>query len=212
MTRVYVAYWFRWSCYEAGRALRAHHAPFELGDVAGGLIVDPAVAAGFLHPYVEPDRRIEAGLLGKHEVGQFGAKVFTVFRGLEVTVLISPAGDVIDHAFDQLGHAGFTLRAAQLSVEVLAGDDIGGGLRPIRRDHHIALLEEDRAFIVADGSGARLPADIVIGGLIGFEPGGEIAGERNPGLRRCLRVQNCFYFRKCNGRLAHRKSFPPEKY
>ena len=61
------------------------------------------------------------------------------------------------------------LRRAQLAVEVLAGDDVGGGLRPVGRHFHVALLEDHRAFVVADGGGARLPGDLVVGGLAGLQ-------------------------------------------
>ena len=154
-----------------------HHAGFELGDAAGRLVVDPAVAAGFADADVEPDGRIEAGLLGKHEVGQFEAEVFAVGFGLEIAVLVAPVGDGIDHALDELGDAGFALGRAHLAVEILAGDDVGGGLGPIDGHDDVALFEDNRAFIVADGGGAGLPLDFVVGGLAGLQLGRKIARE-----------------------------------
>jgi hypothetical protein len=62
-------------------------------------------------------------------------------------------------------------------MEILAGDDIRGGLRPVRRDLDVALLKDDRAFIVADGGGPQLPLDVVVGGFPRFEFAGEITRE-----------------------------------
>ncbi len=167
---------------EAGGALRPQHAGFELGDAIGLLVVDPAVAARFLDPHIEPDRRVEAGLLGEHQVGEFGAEIFTVGIGLEIAVLLAPIGDSVHHALDQLGHAGLAVRRPELAVKVLAGDDIGGGLRPVHGHFDIALLEDDGALVVADGSGAGLPLNLIVGGFARFEPGGEKAREGNPAL------------------------------
>jgi hypothetical protein len=111
--------------------LRTHDARFELLDGVGFLFVNPAVAAGFGDADIEPDGRIEAGLLGEHEVGELEAEILGVGLGLEVVVLFAPAGDGIDHALDELGDAGFALGRAHFAVEVLAGDDVGGGLGPV---------------------------------------------------------------------------------
>jgi hypothetical protein len=92
------------------------------------------------------------------------------FIGLEVAVLLAPVGDGVHHALHQLRHAGFALGRPQLAVEILAGDDVGGGLRPVHGHFHVALLEDDRAFVVADGGGAGFPLDLVVRGLAGFEP------------------------------------------
>ena len=89
---------------------------------------------------------------------------------------------------DQLGDAGLALRRAELAVEVLAGDDVGGGLRPVDGHFDIALLEDDGAFVVADGGGAGLPLDFVVGGFAGFEPRRKVTREGNPRTRfgRCF--------------------------
>ena len=91
------------------------------------------------------------------------AEVFGVFGRAEVMLFGAPIGDGVDDAADQLAHAGFALRRAHLAVEILADDDVGGGLGPIRRDFDVALLEDDGALVVADGGGAQLPSDFVIG-------------------------------------------------
>ena len=119
--------------------------------------VEPAVAARFLHSHVEPDGRIEGRLLMQHQVGQFVAEVLAIRRRREVAVLHAPVGDGIDNAMHQFRHAALPLGRAQFAVEVLAGDDVGGGLRPVAGHFNIALLENHRAFVVADGGGAGFP-------------------------------------------------------
>ena len=190
---------------EAGRALRPPRAAFELLDAVGRGVVDPAVAARFFHAHVEPNRRIEAGLLREHQVGQLGAEVLAILVAAEIPVLLAPAGDGVDHPLHQLGHAGFALRRPQLAMEVLAGDDVGGRLRPIGRHHDVALLEDHRAFVVADRGGAGFPAYLVIRSLAGRKPGGKIAGKRYPGIAWLggLNLQR-FYFRtQTYGKLSH---------
>ena len=78
---------------------------------------------------------------------------------------------------DQLRDAGLALGRAQLAVEILAGDDVGGGLRPVGRHFDVALLENHRAFIIADGGGAQFPVDLVVRGLSRLQLAGEVAGE-----------------------------------
>ena len=68
---------------EAGRALRARLALLQLHDVVAGFVVIEAVAARFVHADVEPDRRIEARLLGQHQVRQLVAEILRVFAVLK---------------------------------------------------------------------------------------------------------------------------------
>ena len=150
---------------EARRALRPRIGRVDLFDLVGGFVVIPAVAARFLDAHVEPHRRVEARLLRQHQVRQLVAEAGGVLGRAEVALLGAPIGDGVDHAADQLAHAGLALRRADLPVKILADDDVGGGLRPVRRDLDVALLEDDRALVVADGGGAQLPGDFVIGVL-----------------------------------------------
>ena len=99
------------------------------------------------------------------EVGEVVAKVLDVFDGGEITVGGAPVGDGVGNAVDQLPQAGLALGRALPSVEILAGDDVGGGLRPVARDLDIALLEDRLAFFVGDGRRASLPLDGVVGAL-----------------------------------------------
>ncbi len=101
-------------------------------------------------------------------MSEFGAEVFGIVLGLEVVSFEAPIGDGVDNAMHQLTDAGFTLGRAHPPVKVFARHDIGGGLRPIGRHFHIALLEDDRAFVVADGSGPQLPVDEVVRGDAGL--------------------------------------------
>src|SRR6185437_227558 len=138
--------------------------------------------ARFLHADVEPYRRVEARLLREHQVSEFAAEIFEVLRTGEVAVLFAPAGDGVHDALHQLRHAGLALRRPKLAVEVLAGDDVGRGLRPIDGNFDVALFEDDGAFIVADRGGTRLPLDFVVRVLTGFQPGRKVSRERNSRL------------------------------
>ena len=162
---------------EARRALRPRHALFQLGDAVLAAIVDPAVAAPFLHAHVEPHRRVETRLLRQHQVRQVVAERFPVHLRLEIPVLLAPLGDGIHHPLHQLGGAGLPLRRPEFAVEVLAGDDVGGRLRPVHRNFHVALLEDHRTLVVSDQSRAGFPLHIVVGCLARFQPGGKIARE-----------------------------------
>src|SRR5580692_1113102 len=54
-------------------------------------------------------------------------------------------------------HRAFALRRAGLAVEIFAGDDVGGRLRPALRHLDIFLAENGHALFVADQRGALLP-------------------------------------------------------
>jgi hypothetical protein len=52
---------------------------------------------------------------------------------------------------------------AQLSVQIFAGDDVGGRHRPVLRNLHVLLLEQDLAFGAGDLGYTQLPLNFVIG-------------------------------------------------
>src|SRR5262249_38966701 len=83
---------------------------------------------------------------------------------LEIALFPAPTRDCVDNAPDQLSYACLTLRRSDLAVEILADHDVGRGLRPISRRLYVALLENNRPLIVANGSRSQLPLDLVIGG------------------------------------------------
>ena len=91
--------------------------------------------------HVEPHRRIEGHFLGQHQVRQFVGN-FAASSGCGSSRPPCPSRDGVDHARDQLAHAGLALRRADLAMEILAGDDVGGGLRPVDRDFDVPLLED----------------------------------------------------------------------
>ena len=114
-----------------------------------------------LHAYVEPDRRIEAHLLFNEQVRELVAeRIAGLFVG-EIAAFLAPTHDGVGDAADQLAHGVFALARARLSVEIFAGDDVGGGLRPILRDFHTFLAEDGHALFVADQCGALFPFDRV---------------------------------------------------
>jgi len=172
---------------KAGRTLRPRLAALQLADGVRGLVVVPAVTTCLLHANVEPNRGVEAGLLRQHEVGQFQAEVLGVLRRGEVLAVRTPIGDGIHHAMDQLRNAVLALGRPELAMEVLAGHDVGGGLRPVGGDLDIALLENYRALFVSNRSGAQIPLNFIVGSPAGFKPGSEVAGERDTGTRRFRR-------------------------
>ena len=126
---------------------------------------------GFLHADVKPHRRVEASLLRQHQVGQVIAEVGGVLDGFEVALEHAPVRDGVDHAADELAHAGLALGRAHLAVEIFADDDVGGSLGPVRRHLHVALFEDDSAFIVADGRCSQLPGHFVVGSFSGLQLG-----------------------------------------
>ena len=123
---------------------------------------------------VKPDRRIEAGLLGQHQVRQLVAEILRVVAGLEIAAVRAPIGDGVHHAMDQLADATLAFRRPQFAVKVFADDDVGGRLGPFGRHLHVILLEYDGALIVTDGGGAELPGDLVVRGLVKLQLLGEV--------------------------------------
>src|SRR5580692_12983005 len=90
-------------------------------------------------------------------------------------------------------------------MEILTGDDVGGGLRPIHGDFDIALFKDDRSLVVSDGGGAGLPLDIVVRRFAGLLTGGEVAGEGNPGTIELLLLcfQHFHLGTEVYGKLSH---------
>ena len=146
----------------------------------GGTIVGPAIATEVADAHVEPNGRIEAGLLGEHQVGEFIAEVLCVGRRGKVTVSEAPIGNAIDHTVDKLADGEFAIGRTHLAMEVFRDDDVGGGLRPIGRDFHIVLLKDDLPLRIGDGGDALLPGHLVIRGLALRKFRGEVPGEMHP--------------------------------
>ncbi len=152
---------------EAGGALRARVSDGpELG-LALQEIPVPVAAIGVglnaIAADVEPHGRVEGHLLLDEQVHEFVVENGGVFVGAEVSTLEAPAGDGFGNAADQGADAGLALLGADGAVQIFAGDDVGGGHRPVFGDLDILLLEDDVALGVGDGGGTQLPLDFVVG-------------------------------------------------
>ena len=120
-------------------------------------------------------------MLPDQQVDQFIVEGGGVFGGAEVSVFHAPVADGLGHAGHQLTDAGFALVGADLSVQILRGDDVGRGHRPVFRDLDVLLLEDHASLGVGDLSGAKLPLDLVVGRHPGL--GEEAAEGQAWGLR-----------------------------
>ena len=123
---------------------------------------------------VEPDGRVEGGLLVDEQVGELGEEDLGVLVGGEVAVALAPVADGLGDAGDEVADALFALGGADLAVQVLAGDDVGRGDRPVAGDFDVLLLEDEVALEVLDDGVAEFPLEFVIGVDAGL---GEVAGE-----------------------------------
>ena len=180
---------------EVGAGARAplEKHPLGLGQPHDGLhrILDGVDEAGRalglgLHAHVEPDGGVEGHHLVEEHMGELGAEGFPVVGRGEVAPLLAPEGQGVGHPADELPDAGFPLGGAALAVEVLGGDDVGGGLRPVLGDLDVPLLEDDLALLVGDGGGAPLPLHPLVGRSRTFGTClGEAALELKPGLCLC---------------------------
>jgi hypothetical protein len=90
----------------------------------------------------------------------------------------APVADGLGDAGDEGADAGLALGRADLAVEVLRGDDVGGGHRPVGGDLDVLLLEDGAALVVLDDGVAQLPGDLVEGRDAGA---GEVAREGEAG-------------------------------
>ena len=96
------------------------------------------------HADVEPDRRVEGGLLGDEEVLQLVAEGVGLGVVHEVAVRHAPGGDGVGDPVDHLAQRALPLGRAERSPEVLLGHDVGGVERPRDRELDVELLEGDR--------------------------------------------------------------------
>ncbi len=163
---------------EAGGALRAGVAGAgEDGLVLVGVPV-PVVGVGVgleaVAADVEPDGRVEGGLLVEEQVAELGEEDGGVFGRGEVAVAEAPVADGFGDAGDEGADAGLALGRADLAVEVLGRDDVGRGHGPGGRGLDVLLLKDDLALEVLNDGVAELPGELVEGGDAGL---GEVAVE-----------------------------------
>ena len=68
----------------------------------------------------------------------------------KISALLAPSHDGIYHAPDQLPHRSFALGRPGLAMEIFAGDNVGGRLRPDLGHFHVFLAEDRHPFFVPD--------------------------------------------------------------
>src|SRR5262245_11158916 len=132
---------------------------------------------------VEPHGRIERAMLMQAEPGQVTIESLGVVFAGKVAVGFSPVGDRARDAMNKLPHAALALRRAVFAIKILAHDDIGGQLRPERRNLSILWLEHQLAVFVLDLRAAQFPLHRVerIGDIsraefgVDFQPLGKLA-------------------------------------
>ena len=90
---------------------------------------------------VEPDRRVEGGVLVDQDRLQLGLEGLRLFLVGEVVALAAPGADRRDDAADHLLDARLALGRGHAAAEVLLRDDVGGGLAPELRELDVLLLE-----------------------------------------------------------------------
>ena len=91
---------------------------------------------------VEPDGRVEGGVLVQEDVREFVVEDGGVFRSAEVAAGHAPVADGFGDAGDQLADAGFALGRAERAMQIFAGHDVGGGHGPVFGDLDVFLLED----------------------------------------------------------------------
>ena len=109
---------------------------------------------------VEPDRRVERGVLVDQDRLQLGLEGVGLLVGREVAALAAPAADRVDDAADHLLDGALALGRGHAAAEVLLRDDVGRGLRPELRELDVLLLER-RAVLARDVRVAELPLDLL---------------------------------------------------
>ena len=116
---------------------------------------------------VEPDRRVEAGVLVEEDVLELGVEGLGVLLGGEVAVRPAPGGDGVRHPADELADAALAVGGVELPPEVLGDHHVGRRLRPEFGHLDVLLLEDLLPLLVRDHGIAQLPLD----GVEGVHPG-----------------------------------------
>ncbi len=189
---------------DAGAGAALEDAAFRLVPVQDGVdgVFDAEDEAGaalrqLLDADVEPDGGVEAEALVDEGALQLGAERLALLLAGEVAIVPAPAGDLVDHAVDELldgalaEHAVLRLEGA---AEVLGGDDVGGVLGPGGRELDVALLEDGGAVGRGDDRGARFPRELIVGVDVGA---GEEALDGELGL--AVADLGACLWRQCHG-------------
>src|ERR1700677_1911678 len=94
---------------------------------------------------------------------QFGAKDLGLFFVHEVVALLTPFGDGVGNAVDDLLQRRLALGRIERAAEVLLGENVGRVERPGRRHFHVQLLERNGAVAeVRDSRIAAIPDHFVV--------------------------------------------------
>ncbi len=141
--------------------------------VAGVGVGLDAIAA-----YVEPDGRVEGGVLADEDVDEFVVERGSVFGSFEVALRESPVADGFGDAGDECADSGLALGRADFAVQIFGGHDVGRGHGPVFGDFDVFLLEDHVALRVGDLSETEIPFDFVVGRDAEF---GEQAAEGQAG-------------------------------
>ncbi len=151
-------------------------------DLLGARIPVPVASVGIgfdaIAADVEPDGRVEGGVLADKDVDEFVVEGCTVFGSFEVALGQSPIADGFGDAGDELADSGLALGRADLTVQIFARDDVGRGHGPVFGDFDVFLFEDDTAVRVGDLGKAEIPLEFVVGGDAGL---GEEAVEGQAG-------------------------------
>ena len=163
-------------------------------DLLGLRVPVPVAAVGIrldaVASHVEPDGRVEGGVLADEDVDEFVVESGAVVGGLEVALRHAPVADGFGDAGNELADSGLTLGCADLAVQIFRGHDVGGGHGPVFGDFDVLLLEDHVALGIGDLSEAEIPFDFVVGGYAGL--GEEAAEGEAGGLLLC-------WGRRCGG-------------
>ena len=81
-------------------------------------ILGVAVGLELVAAYVEPDGRVEGGILADEDVDQFVVESCAVLGSLEVALSKSPVADGFGDAGDELADSGFALGSADFAVQI----------------------------------------------------------------------------------------------
>ncbi len=165
----------------AGAGAAAEDAPFAGVPVENRLhgVVDGQDEAGralrlLFEADVEPDRRVESGELVQQDVRELVAERVGVEVVGQVALLDAPVGDGAGDAADHLANRVLARGRVELAAEVLLSDDVGGVLRPSRRELDV-VLQEHGLVGVADQRGSDVPVD----GIEDVDAGrGEVPAQR----------------------------------
>ena len=106
---------------------------------------------------VEPNRRVERGVLMNAQPRQIAVEILGVGSRGEIAVFQAPVGDRAADTVNKLPDAPLAFRGAVFTVKILVNDDVGRQLGPENRNFAVFLLEQNLAAFALDGGSSRFP-------------------------------------------------------